>query len=305
MIRTSTYALHEHQLFNANRTQSRMQETTIQISSGKQSQSYTGIAEDARRVVSLENMHMRSENFIKQIDLVSSRLTTMESSISQLQTIASDLKTLLVNATNGENAGDLALGDRGQTMLDQFSGLLNKQEDGRYLFAGGITNRQPVDVSGFDPTAAGYDPANPIPANSGYYVGDGLQQSVRIDEDEILAYGITADDPAFEALGRAIFLMRDANGDKTQLAQALQAVEDAVNRLPDVRSRVGADQIALEGAKGRHTELMDYVEQSIDDLQNVDIAAAMTRFSADQVMLEASFSVTAKLGQISLVNFLR
>lgn len=305
MIRTSTYALHEHQLFNANRTQSRMQETTIQISSGKQSSSYAGIAEDARRVVSLENMHLRSENFIKQIDLVNSRLTTMESSISQLQAMASELKTLLVNATNGENAGDLALGDRGQTMLDQFSGLLNKQEDGRYLFAGGITNRQPVDVSSFDPTAAGYDPAEPTPVNSGYYVGDDLQQSVRVDENEILAYGITADDPAFEALGRAIFLMRDANGDKAQLAQALQAAEDAVNRLPDVRSRVGADQIALEGAKGRHTELMDYVEQSIDDLQNVDIAAAMTRFSADQVMLEASFSVTAKLGQISLVNFLR
>lgn len=305
MIRTSTYALHEHQLFNANRTQSRMQDTTIQISSGRQSQDYAGIAEQSRRVVSLENMHRRSENFVQQIDLVSARLTTMESGISQLQTIASELKTLLVNATNGENAGDLALDDRGRTMLDQFSGLLNKQEDGRYLFAGGSSNRAPVDVSSFDPTAAGYDPNDPTPANSGYYVGDSLQQSVRIDEDETLAYGITADDPAFEALGRAIYLTRHSNGDKAQLEQALQAVEDAVNRLPDVRSQVGADQIALESAKGRHNELMNHVEQSIDDLQNVDIAAAMTRFSADQVMLEASFSVTAKLGRISLVNFLQ
>lgn len=304
MIRTSTYALHEHQLFNANRTQTRLQETTIQISSGKQSQDYAGIAEQSRRVVSLESMHMRSENFIKQIDLIDARLTTMESSISQLQDIASELKTLLVNASNGENWDDLALGDRGQTMLDQFAGLLNVQEDGRYLFAGGTSNRAPVETGGFDPTAVGYDETAPVVANSGYYAGDDLQQSVRIDEDETLAYGLTADDPAFEALGRAIYLTRNSNGNATQLEQALQAVEDAINRLPDVRSQVGADQIALEEAKGRHTELMDYVEKQIDDIQNVDVAAAMTRFSADEVMLEASFSVTAQLGQISLVNFL-
>ncbi|MEX0758568.1 MAG: flagellin [Tistlia sp.] len=305
MIRTSTYALHDHQLFNANRTQTRMQEASIQISSGKQSQDYAGIAEDSRRAVSLENMHLRSGNFVKQIDLVSARLTTMESGISQLQDIASELKTLLVNASNGDNAGDLALADRGQTMLDQFAGLLNKQEDGRYLFAGGTSNRAPVEVGSFDPLAPGYDPLDPIPANSGYYAGDSLQQAARIDEDEILTYGITADHPAFEALGRAIQLTRTANGDKTQLEQALQAVEQAVDRLPDVRSQVGADQIALESAKGRHTELMGYVEQSIADLQHVDVAEAMTRFTADQVMLEASFSVTAKLSRISLVNFLQ
>lgn len=304
MIRTSSFALHEHQLFNANRTQTRLQETTIQISSGRQSQDYAGISEQSRRVVSLEGMHMRSGNFVQQIDLIDARLTTMESSISQLQNIASGLKTLLVNATNGENWDDLALDDRGQTMLDQFAGLLNVQEDGRYLFAGGTSNRAPVDLSVFNPNAGGYDQANPTLSNSGYYAGDSLQQSVRIDEDETLAYGITADDPAFEALGRAIYLTRHANGDPAQLEQALQAVEDAINRLPDVRSRVGADQIALEEAKGRHTELMDYVEKQIDDIQNVDVAAAMTRFSADEVLLEASFSVTAKLSQISLVNFL-
>ena len=304
MIRTSTYALHEHQLFNANRTQTRLQDTTIQISSGKKSQDYAGIATDSRRVVSLENSHLRSTNFVKQIDLVSSRLTTMESTISQLQDIASNLKTLLVNASSGDNAGDLALSDRGQTMLDQFAGLLNTQEDGRYLFAGGVTNSAPVALGSFDPTAGGYDQTDPSVANSGYYAGDSLQQAARIDEDETLVYGVTADDPAFEALGRAIFLTRGANGDKVQLEQALQAVNDAIDRLPNVRSEVGADQLALEEAKGRHATIMDYIEQSISDLQNVDVAQAMSRFSADEVMLEASYSVTARLGQISLLKFL-
>lgn len=304
MIRTSTFALHELQLFNANRTQTRMQDTTVQISSGKQSQDYSGLAKDSRRLISLESTHMRSTNFIKQIGLVSSRLTTMESSVSQLQEIASTLKTLLVNATSADNADDLALADRGQTMLDQFAGLLNVQEDGRYLFAGGTSNRPAVDYGSFDPTAAGYDPTDPVPANNGYYAGDGLQQSARIDEDELLSYGVTADEPAFEALARAIYLTRNSNGDTAMLEQALQAVETAVETLPDVRSRIGADQVALEQAKGRHTELMTYIEQSIDSIENVDIAAAMTRFSADQVMLEASYSVTSRLAQISLVKFL-
>lgn len=304
MIRTSTFALHDLQLFNANRTQTRMQDATIQISSGKQSQNYAGLAEDSRRLISLESTHMRSANFLKQIDLVSSRLTTMESSVAQLQDIASELKTLLVNATSADNADDLALIDRGQTMLDQFGGLLNVQEDGRYLFAGGTSNRAPIDYGSFDPTAAGYDPNNPVPANNGYYAGDSLEQAARIDEDELLTYGVTADEPAFEALARAIYLTRNANGDKSMLEQALHAVETAVETLPDVRSRIGADQVALEQAKGRHSDLMIYIEQSIDSIENVDMAAAMARFSADQVMLEASYSVTARLAQISLVKFL-
>ncbi|SMF67842.1 flagellar hook-associated protein 3 FlgL [Tistlia consotensis] len=305
MIRTSTFALHEHQLFNANRTQTRMQDTTIQISSGKQSQDYAGLADQSRRLVSLESSHMRSENFLKQIDMIGSRLTTMETSISQLQDIASSLKTLLVNATSGDNASDLALADNGQAMLDQFAGLLNVQEDGRYLFAGGKTDTKPVDLGSFDPTAAGYDPTDPTTANSGYYAGDDLQQSVRVDEDQTVTYGITANESGFEALGRALYLTKTANGDKTQLEQALQAVNDAIDQLPDVRSRVGADQNALDSAKTRHNDLMSYTEQSIGDIENVDVASAMTQFSADQVMLEASYSVTAKLSQISLVNFLK
>lgn len=305
MIRTSTFALHEHQLFNANRTQTRMQDTTVQISSGKKSQDYAGIADQSRRLVSLENSRARSENYLKQIDIIDSRLQTMETSISQLQDIASNLKTLLVNATSGDNADDLALADNGQALLDQFAGLLNVQEDGRYLFAGGKSDTKPVSLGSFDPTAAGYDPTDPTTANSGYYAGDSLEQSVRVDEDQTVSYGITADQPGFEALGRAIYLTKTANGDKAQLEQALQAVNDAVNQLPDIRSQVGADLNALDAAKGRHNDLMTYVEQSIGSIENVDVAQAMTQFSADQVMLEASYSVTAKLGQISLVNFLK
>src|SRR5690606_17377471 len=79
MIRTSTFALHDLHLFNASRTQTRMQDATTQISSGKQSQNYAGLAEDSPRLISLESTHVRSANFHKQIDLVSSRLTTMES----------------------------------------------------------------------------------------------------------------------------------------------------------------------------------------------------------------------------------
>ncbi|NIR61558.1 MAG: flagellar biosynthesis protein FlgL, partial [Gammaproteobacteria bacterium] len=61
----------------------------------------------------------------------------------------------------------------------------------------------------------------------------------------------------------------------------------------------------LEQAKTQHAEQKLYMEEVIADIENVDIAEATARITADQVQLEASFAVTARLSQLNLIDFLR
>lgn len=309
MIRIGTFATQELSMFQTLSTQSRVTEQQLQLSSGKVSRDYAGLSTDSRRLLSMEDSLQQIDGYLKNIDNVTQQLTKMESSVASAQTIASDLRTLLVNALNADTGNDLALPDQAQAKLDQLAGLLNTQYDGRYLFGGARIDAPPVDFSGLDPADPTYDPANPTTANAGYYQGDGSTLSVRIDKSITLDYGIKADEPGFEKLARALVLTRD-NGapgviDRTQLEQALALAEQAVKEIPEIRSGIGHAMNVLEDTKTRHGDAQVYAEQVVSDIEDVDIAEVMTRLAADQTQLEASYMVSVRLSQVSLMNFLR
>src|SRR3546814_8053110 len=92
------------------------------------------------------------------------------------------------------------------TFLAEIESLLNTQHEDRYLFAGSQTNTRAVDLSD-----AAYTPQAGLPgtftADLDYYQGDTLQLSVRSAETFETTYGITADEPAFEELLRALAYM--------------------------------------------------------------------------------------------------
>ena len=51
--------------------------------------------------------------------------------------------------------------------------------------------------------------------------------------------------------------------------------------------------------------MLVFVEETISDIENVDIPATVARMTNDQVLLEASFLTIARLRDLSLTNFLR
>ena len=93
--------------------------------------------------------------------------------------------------------------------------------------------------------------------------------------------------------------------DRATLESALGLVIAAMDEIPDLRSKIGSDLLALEQMKTRHLDFTVFTTESISQIENVDIAAAVARLSIDQTFLEASYMLTARLSQLSLANFLR
>jgi flagellar hook-associated protein 3 FlgL len=309
IYRVSTFGTHELSIYNAMNTQSRLQEGLISSTTGMKSQDYAGLSVDARRLLSMESTVSRINAYERNISSVERRLQAMETNVSQMHDIASEAKTLLVNALNAEDSEELQIDDRASDMLEQVAGLLNLKFEERYLFAGSRTNVEPIDLSGFDPTDAGYDPNNPTPANAGYYTGDTVTPTARIDEAMTLDYGVTGAEPSFERLIRGLQLAQNAGTpgaiDKPTLEQALDLINEAVRDIPDVRGKIGADLKTLESMRDKQEQLSIYAEETISQTESADPAATMTRIVADQVLLEASYSVTSRLAQLSLANYLR
>ena len=307
MTRVVNLAQHNLIMSYIRDVQTRVQDTQIQMTSGYKSQRYSGIAADARPLVNLESSRARMDQYQANNKTVDLRLQTMETSTAQVLDAATKLKTLLTNAMNGSNANDMAVGMQAQNLLNEVAKQLNVKIGDRYLFAGSKTDTPPVDLS-----APGYSAPPtiyPSVADTGYYQGDDAVMTTRAADDYDISYGVTANDPAFEKIIRALQLTATVTTtptlDRNRLQDALSLADAAISGLPTIRSGIGAAQNALETANDDHADMSTYLDQSILNITSVDVPEAASRMASDQLMLQASYMTISQLGQLSLANYMR
>lgn len=303
MTRVANLAQHNQLTSLIFGTQSKLNAFNLQIASGKTSQDYKGISADATRLVSLEVSHTRVTQYVKNNETAEQLLTSMESSIAQVMDVMTDYKTLLISALNANNAADVNMPAQAQQLLDQVASLLNVQEAGRYLFSGSMTNTEPVDLAALPvayviPTADG--------DSAGYYQGDTRQHVIRAAENFDITYGVHAGEQGFERAIRALdVVLKGVPTDRATLEHALGIVNQALDDIPDIRTRLGVSHNALSDTNVKHQEFLLFTEETIGTIENVDLPKAITQLNAAQVSLEAGFMTMVRLGELQLMNFLR
>lgn len=306
MTRIASLAHHTLTQSQISSTQKRMQELQVQLSTGQKALRYSGIAKDTSQLVNLENTRMRTDQYLKANNTVSLRLQTMELSVAKTFDVASDLKTLLVNAINGSNASDLPLNLTATNMMEEVARVLNAKLGDRYLFSGTATSTAPVDLNApaFLPPPGAY----PTSADTSYFQGNSTQLSSRVADDFDVTWGATADEAGFEQLMRALHLTSSANTtppDTTRLQEALTLVNRAIDNIPVIRSRIAASQVSIDKANETHADLNLYVDETITDIKAVDIPMTVSKLTNDELVLEASFMTVSRLSQLTLTNFMR
>jgi len=303
MDRVANFAQHQRNLAHILDAQKRLNDGQLQISSGKKSQHYSGVARDVRRIVNVEAGHVRTTQFISNNKLIDQRLQTMETNVSQVFELVTQFKTLVINALNADNSSDLAMPIQAQAMLDEVTALLNTEQDGRFLFAGTRTDTRPVDQAGLP---AGYTIPTSNGDASGYYMGDSTKLTVQADENFNVSYGITADEVGFEQAIRAMHMVIiGPPNDRATLDDALNVIDQAIDGVSNIRTQIGASRAALENVNSRLDDFLLFTEQTISDLENTDITEVITNMNSDQVAVEASFAVISRLADLTLTRFLR
>src|SRR5271169_3037508 len=278
-----------------------------QVGSGQTSQTFDGIAPSAQRLVSLQTENSNLTQYLANNNLATQRLTSQQNTVTSLLSLASNVQTLLVNALNPGNAPNLALNQTAQSQLQEVAGLLNTQFEGQYLFSGTATNTPPVNLSapGFTPPGNTY-PSTP---DTAYYQGNSSSLSVQADDNFNVPYGASANAAGFEELIRSLNLAATADTvpgqvDTQRLQEALGVVKQSITDITTVQSALGIQQGVLSETQKTQTQTQLQLQQNIGDIQNIDVAQVATELTTAQNTLQSSFAVTARLGQLSLVNFL-
>ncbi len=279
----------------------------IAQSSGKKSRNFVGIGPDASRLISFKNRFERTDRFINNIDVVEGRLGAMENSIDSTEKIASEFNVNLVSALSNQNASAQQLNEQAQAFLDQLVSNLNIRVNGRYLFAGTNTLRQPVDVR--DPDFA-RPPSGRLPSqsNTSYYKGNNQISQVRASDSSIINYGVTAQAPGFEKLMRALNLARTTDvgppADRERIVEAKRLVEEAIGDLAGIRTEVGGVRAQIENIKTSHEDFQLILGKQINDIENVDLPELTTRLFNQRNVIDSSFRAIAQATNLSILNFL-
>ncbi len=318
--RVSTLAQQQLITSNALRTQRNVNDLQLQIASGKKTQSFSGIADNAGRLVNLKSELSQAEQFIQNITITEKRLDLMAFAMDQIEGIARKARTDFATALNGSEADDIQLSLMAQASLDQIVEIFNTKDDSRFLFSGGAIETKPVNLSNAAYTAPvpGSPPIFVQTVETGYYQGDAVVQSTRADDGFSVAYGINADESAFEKLIRTLDNVSNVTftdpitaQEKTFLTAAMTELTELIDNngvdktLSELRADIGLDRVILDNIRDKHNDFLQFSKDSIAEIENIDSAEVITSLNFEQIQLEASFTTIARIQTLSLSNFLR
>jgi flagellin-like hook-associated protein FlgL len=145
----STYGTNNYNTQQILQTQKSMQETQQQVTSGKVSTNYAGIASSSQQTIQFENETTMLDNFATTNTVANLRLTSMSTSITAINTTITNFRNQLQDFAN---TGKTDLTSVNQMQQNAFNALkamesyLNADVNGTYVFGGDKTETSPVDV---------------------------------------------------------------------------------------------------------------------------------------------------------------
>lgn len=326
-------------LLRSQNMQAFVSETKAQLDDARQ-EAVTGLAADVSKHLNgnvgqaqrIEKLINDNEGRADSIELLKIDFDLAYETLDVIRDASSSLATRFDAALGVENeSSQRALRIEARAELEAMFGRLNTPFGDRQLFSGAATGTPPlgdVDTLMNDIEAiivAGPDTATVETALDTYFdtAGGGFATNIYNGstnagpDREVAAgwrMGVTtrADDQMFKDAIRslAVIAMADQAALSPEMAEELErgatrTLNSSAAQILDAQTLMGAEQAQLETLLTRNaSETFGYTE-ALNTLIGVSQEEAATRMKSLETQLEASFLATARIAQLSLVNYLR
>jgi flagellar hook-associated protein 3 FlgL len=293
-IRVTQQMMIDSSLANIEGNQSRLQTLENQITSGSQfakpSDNPIGVA----RALNLSESISESQQYQKNIDQATSWLNTTDSALSALTSALGRVRELNVQAANGTlSATDRSAISAEITQLQQHVLDLSHAKYGPYYLFAGTASDKP-----------GY--TTPDPSTAGGYQGNTNQVIREVSPGTTVTVSTDANktfDPVFTAL--QTFQSGLVANDTSQMQTSLDQLDSALTAINVSRGEVGAKVNRLSFLQQRQSSVEVNLTGLLSDTKDLDMAQALTNFSAAQNVYNASLKAGAQMIQPSLLDYLR
>ena len=291
------------------KSQDRINEQQIKLTTQQKSQDYLGIGDDASRLLTVESSLRRIDQFVKDNAFIDMRMETMLNSMDAVGDILTEVRTLVRDVLEDGELGGIDKNDFTEIKMDQLESFLNVKMNGRFLFSGTKTDTQPVNAGDLsDAPTFDADGVTTTAEPSFFYQGDDNQVKARIDEGVTLEYGVKANDEGFEKLIRAIRLVKSTDlSDANVLGKfqhALNLLNESADNIAAVELNTGVKFQQLASTTQSLKDTKSILDGVVDEIERADTFEAVSILNQVQTQLEASYATAVRVSSLSLTRFL-
>lgn len=307
MTRVSSFGHIQTMISDLLRNQSKMYEDQQQVNTGKVASDYKGYAGNTATLLGAKTIQTRIDQYTSSGQQVSGILSIYDNSIGVLDSVASDLKqTLNESLANEEVYG---FSESLEQTLNSVVTALNTEVSGKYIFGGSRTDAAPLTIQTMSDLV-------PLAAGSDAFQNNSQKLVAQIDDGVGLQYGILASDvagPLMDVLKAFADFNAGPSGpingkltatQKAFIQTQLANLDSARQTILNTQVENGVRQQRLDNVMQQHEATNLVVTGFISDIEDVDMAKAVTNLNNDQVALQASYQIMSRLSQLTLLNFL-
>jgi flagellar hook-associated protein 3 FlgL len=135
--------------------------------------------------------------------------------------------------------------------------------------------------------------------------------SNRISRTDIANTSVTANDPNFRALTEAYamisglgFANLSSGTQQVIISNARNITANVTGGITQVQSYLGVTQQRVSDSNDQINAQVDFLTKSIDNLETIDPAAVTTQLSQISTALQAAYSLTNQLNNLSIMDYL-
>jgi flagellar hook-associated protein 3 FlgL len=275
-------------LTNLNQNSEKLNKASNQVSSGKKFEDPSDDPAAFINSMQLNSQIKNNEQYLENIDSSTNWLSTTEDALDSAGDVLNSLNELAVEASNDTLTED----DRNKILIEveelekEIINIANTQLGDKYLFSGTATDTET------------YDENRNYQGNSSKVlreVNDGTKIEINLNGDQVFADALTATSSFKDALN---------NNDSEELSNTvISDINQAIDTNNTYMAEAGAKQNRLDFTTERLEAENESLEEILSSNEDVDIAEAITNYSTQQTVYQASLSVSASILQTSLVDY--
>ena len=276
-----------------NRLQSQQnifQELSTQLTTGKKTQSFAGLDKDViyskRSRANINSIDTYTAN----ITNVNRRIEQMDLALNQVQEQARILvNSLTVSPSQGDYPDFETIQALANNVYDFLVDLVNEKDGDRYLFAGADSDTKPLgNTEGLREILLAVGVLKDLPPPE--YAPGALNDPT--------ATTFAGDTPPFPPAEKQENFFQVLSSISATLSQAVDKVDDS-------RYQLAQTQVQMDKLNEFYTFEKKTFQDTVSEVEDADMTEVAAKINSLQIQLEASYTVTASISQLSLVNYFR
>lgn len=305
MTRVSSFGQQQVMLNSMLNNQAQLFKDQKQVASGKIHETYQEFTGEVNTLLGSKNLLDRTQSYIGAASHVKRNLDVNNLQLENIIGKAEDIRHAVLESIAQDQTYVLM-----DTIKESFTSMiasLNTDIGGVHIFSGGRTDVDPIvgtDLNDLIAAATAGD----------MFQNDGRKAIAKIGKNTNMEYSLLADEVA-EDIFAAIKNIADFDnvtpitGQLTPAQNAflesqIAVFDAAIEDLRIINSSNGmrfgrADELLTE-----HQDRENFMLTFISDIEDVNMAEAITRVNNDQIALDVSYKLTSELSRMSLLNFI-